>query len=273
MKNFIKMLLMSIVTVVTVNASDELNIIKFKKAQGMFKAGSALFMDARSEKLYKKGTILGALNVDTKKFSRMKKFLPQNKKAKIVTFCNGIKCKHSDELAEMLMKEGYTRVYVYKGGYPEWKEKKQPLMGLLKDGPAKPKGPYKPDPKKLTTINGAEIYMGQDETMIDQFWLAGELKKGKTPANIQFVDVRDAEQFKAGHMPGAINVSWDSKAEKIDATQFPKDKLVVFYCNTGMMSTDAKGSLSEADTKNVLIFDANINCDKKPCKITPNENL
>lgn len=273
MKNIIKMMLLAMVMLISANASEQLDIVDYKKAQGMYKASSAMFIDARGEKLFLKGTIPGSINIDPKKFSKMKKFLPNDKKAKIVTFCNGLKCKHSDELAELIMAEGYTRVMVYKGGYPEWKEKKQPLVGLLKEGEEKPKGPYQPDPKKLTTINGAEVYLGQDNTMIDQFWFAKVVQEGKIPANVQLVDVRAADQYKAGHIPGAINVSWDSKAEKIDATQFPKDKLVVFYCNTGMMSTDTIGSLSEADAKNALMFDANINCDKQPCVITPNENL
>ncbi len=253
-------------------ANEKLDIIPLKKAKGMYQAGSALFIDARGAKLYQKGTIAGSINIPVKKFSKMKKFLPNKKNAKIVTFCNGFKCEKSDELAVLLMEAGYTKVMIYKGGYPEWKEQKLPLMGLVKECSDKPKGPYKPKGEPVS-INGAKVYMGADKTMIDQFWFEGELKKGKIPANVQLVDVRKPEQFKGGHIPGAVNIPWDSKAEKIDASKFPKDKLVVFYCNTGMMSTDAKGSLNEADTKNVLIFDANVNCDKEPCVIKANENL
>lgn len=111
----------------------ELKIVSYEKAKGMFNARSALFIDARGGKLYKKGTILGSVNIPVKKFKRLKKkILPENKKAKIVTFCNGVKCEKSDELAVLLMKEGYTKVMVYKGGYPEWKEKKMPIASLIK---------------------------------------------------------------------------------------------------------------------------------------------
>ncbi|MEA3553965.1 MAG: rhodanese-like domain-containing protein [Campylobacterota bacterium] len=265
-------------------ASGDLNIISLKKAKGMFNAKSALFMDARGMKLYKKGTILGAVYVPQKKMNLDKvkgmskkiiQRLPADKKTKIVTFCNGVKCEESDFLAQKLMKLGYTKVYVYKGGVPEWKKEKLPLMAIVKECKSGPKGPYIPKKSSAITINGAKAYWGgdsKDAGMIDQFWLADMIKKNKVPANIQFIDVRKASDFKDGHLPGAINVPWDAKAEKIDHTKFAKDKLNIIYCNTGMMSTDARGSLSDDAAKNVLYFDANVNCEKGKCKVTANEN-
>ena len=40
------------------------------------------------------------------------------------------------------------------------------------------------------------------------------------------VDVRDNKSFSTGHVPGAINVS----GHDIDKYDFPKDKILVFYC-------------------------------------------
>lgn len=255
-------------------ASSDLTIIDYKKAKGIFNAGSGLFLDARGPKLYKKGTIMGSLNLPVKKFKKMKKFLPINKKAKIVTFCNGFKCEKSDELAVLLQKEGYTKVLVYKGGYPEWKEKKDPLMGLVKECKDSAKGPYKPKGKPVT-IAGAKVYLGgesPEDGMIDQFWFATKVLND-LPANVQLVDVRKAKQYKEGHIKGAINVVYDSDKDKIDHSKFPKNKLIVFYCNTGMMSTDARNSLPEEVAKNVLIFDANVKCEGNKCTVEANENL
>ena len=251
----------------------KLNIIDYKKAKGMNGAGSALFIDARGAKLYKKGTILGSMNLPVKKYNRLKKLLPA-KNTKIVTFCNGFKCEKSDELAVLLMNDGYTRVMVYKGGYPEWKEKKQPLMGIQKKCKPLRTGPYKPK-NPLRIINGAKIHLGGEKAsdgMVDQFWLASLLNKDKIPANIQLVDIRKSEQFKEGHLPNAINVVWDSKKEKIDYTKFPTNKLIVFYCNTGMQSTDARGSLSDEVAKNVLYLDANVKCTDSKCTVEANED-
>ena len=264
-------------------ASGDLNIISLKKAKGMFNAKSALFMDARGMKLYSKGTILGAAHVPAKllkldKRSGMSKKiiqrLPASKKAKIVTFCNGVKCEESDHLARKLMKLGYTKVYVYKGGYPEWKKEKLPLMAIVKECKGEKKGPYKPK-GKLVTINGAKVHLGgdsADDGMIDQFWLSPLVNKNKVPNGIQFVDVRKPSDFNDGHLANAINIPWDAKKEKLDYTKFPSDKLIVIYCNTGMMSTDARGSLSDDIARNVLYFDANVNCSNKKCTVKANEN-
>lgn len=251
-------------------ANSELTIIDYKKAKGIYAAGSGLFIDARGAKLYKKATIMGSINIPVKRFSRMKKFLPNKKNAKMVVYCNGFKCEKSDELAVLLMKEGYTNVLVYKGGYPEWKEKKQELMGMVKECKEN-KGPYKPNGEPVT-INGAKVYLGADDGMIDQFWFASKVTSD-LPTNILLVDVRKKKDFDEGHLPGAINVPWDSKAEKIDTSKFPKDKLVVIYCNTGMMSTDTVGSLDEDIAKGVLYFDANIACEGEKCTIEANEDL
>ncbi len=253
-------------------ASGDLNIITLKKAKGMFNAKSALFMDARGLKLYQRGTIMGAMHIPNKKFSKFKKWLPASKKAKIVSFCNGIKCEESDHLAKKLMDLGYTRVYVYKGGYPEWKKEKLPLMSLTKECKSAPKGPYKPK-NKAVTLNGAKVHLGGENAsdgMIDQFWFANAINKGKVPANIQLVDIRKVSDYKDGHLANAINVPWDSKKEKIDHTKFPAGKLIVFYCNTGMQSTDARGSLSDEVAKNVLYFDANVTCKGSKCTVEAN---
>ncbi|MEA2049391.1 MAG: rhodanese-like domain-containing protein [Campylobacterota bacterium] len=272
-KVFVSVVLLATVSI----ASGDLNIIPLKKAKGMFNAKSALFLDARGYKLYQKGTIMGAVHMPTKQFKRFSKFLPANKNVKIVSFCNGIKCEESDHLAHKLMDMGYTRVMVYKGGYPEWKEEKLPLMSLVKECKTEPKGPYVPNKDRAISINGANVYFGGEEIedgMIDQFWLAEQINSGKgIPANVQMIDVRKPSQFKEGHIQGAINVPWDAENEKVDHTKFPKDKLSVIYCNTGMQSTDARGSLDDDIAANVLYFDANIKCEGTKCTITANEDL
>ena len=148
-------------------------------------------------------------------------------------------------------------------------------MSLQKECKVEKKGTYQPKGKKVQ-ISGANIFLGgesPEDGMIDQFWFADLVNNGNIPSDIQIVDVRKAKDYKENHLPGAINVTWDSENEKIDSSKLPKDKLVVFYCNTGMMSTDARNSLSDKDASNVLIFDANFNCKEGKCSVTANENL
>ena len=245
------------------------NVISLKKADFLLRNGKALFLDARGQKLYLKGTIAGSMNLPVKKYEKLKKLLP-SKDVQLVTFCNGYKCEKSDELAQLLVDDGYKNVSIYKGGFPEWKKEGYTAMGLLKECSNKPID-YKPTKKGI--LNGVELYLGQDKGMIDQFWFAKLINENKVPNNIQLVDVRKAEQFKEGHLSGAINISFDSKTQKIDSSKFPKNKVVVFYCNTGMQSIDSFVSLSEKEQSNVLYLDANVACSNGKCTVTPNENL
>jgi len=121
-----------------------------------------------------------------------------------------------------------------------------------------------------THMNGATVYLGSDEGMIDQYWFA-TVVLDKLPDNVQLVDVRRAELFKEGHIKGAINVPFAD--DKIDTSRFPKDKLVVFYCDYGMMSIDAWTSLNDEEKKNVLYFDATVKCAGEKCTVKANEDI
>lgn len=256
----------------------KLNTIKYEKALNLYNKKGALFLDARGAKLYKKGTILGSLNLPVKAYGKLKQYLPGNKATAIVTFCNGFACEKSDELAVLLMKEGYTNVLVYKGGYPEWSDKKQPLMALKKECKDSVKGEYKPK-LSATEVDGVKIYLlaedgkPNEDGVIDQFWFAQQIKNGTVPKGIQIVDVRKPERYAASHIKGAINVPFID--EKMDTSKLPKKGVIVFYCNTGMKSTDARGVLDEELAERVFIFDATYKCDDnfKNCKIQPNEPL
>ena len=58
------------------------------------------------------------------------------------------------------------------------------------------------------------------------------MKRNKS--NIHFVDSREAELYNAGHIPGALNISFDhidKDGEKFLA--LPKEDLIVIYCDGG----------------------------------------
>jgi rhodanese-related sulfurtransferase len=273
MKKILSTVALAAMLIGSLSASDKLVKLSTEEAKKVYDSGKALFIDARGAKLYQKGTIMGAFNMPTKKFKANAGLLPADKKALIISFCNGVKCEKSDVLAGMLIKAGYTNVKVYPGGYPEWKEKKLPLMGLVRECKEAPKGEYKPTTQKVTVM-GATVYPGADAGMIDQFWFAPIVTKD-LPKGLQLVDVRKAEQFKEGHIKGAINIPFDSEKSTLDISKIPTDKLVVFYCNTGMMSTDAYTSLKKLGYKgtNVMYFDANVECKGSECTVVPNEVL
>ncbi|MEA3290591.1 MAG: rhodanese-like domain-containing protein [Campylobacterota bacterium] len=255
----------------------EFKNISFEEALKLQENNDALFLDARGIKLYKKGTVMGAMYMNAKQFDKLKKYLPADKATPLVSFCNGPKCHLSGKLAKKLKAEGYTNIVIYPGGGPEYAEKKK-AMGLKKECKAKAAGAYKPELPAIT-VNGVSIHLlpedgeANEDGIIDQFWFADKIKNGTVPKGVTIVDVRKPERYNASHIKGAINVPFDD--EKIDASKLPKDGIVVFYCNTGMKSMDARGVLSDEMAERVFVFDATYKCDdsNKNCTIVPNEPL
>jgi rhodanese-related sulfurtransferase len=45
------------------------------------------------------------------------------------------------------------------------------------------------------------------------------------------LDVRTAEEFVSGHVPGAVNIPYDQVASRL--AEVPKDRDVVLYCRSG----------------------------------------
>ena len=114
--------------------------------------------------------------------------------------------------------------------------------------------------------------------MIDGDWLNAFIQKGNVPAFIQIVDVTEADEFKIGHIKGAINIP----AEKLSAkellaklSELANGKTVVFNCTAGGRSIEAWSKINDAkmDVSEIFYFDANIDCKGNDCKIEVNESI
>ncbi len=71
-------------------------------------------------------------------------------------------------------------------------------------------------------------------------------------AKMLVVDTRDAGQFAKEHIPGAINIEWRQVLAKSD--QIPKNRMVLLYCNSGTLSSQAGFALRVAGWDNVKIL-------------------
>jgi len=58
------------------------------------------------------------------------------------------------------------------------------------------------------------------------------------------VDVRTAEEFNAGYIPGAININLQELQQKLN--RIPTDKPVIVYCRSGNRSAFAANILKQA---------------------------
>jgi len=67
-----------------------------------------------------------------------------------------------------------------------------------------------------------------------------ELKKlldGK--AELLIIDAQPRAIYEQGHIPGAISFPWREEVTITDIARFPKDKLIVFYCDSGPGESDS----------------------------------
>ncbi len=184
-----------------------------------------ILIDARPKlKKYDEGHIPGALSVPTTRFETMKGYLPTDKNALIVYYCEGVKCALSHKSAYKAEELGYTNVKVYAKGYPEWKA----LYGEGAQGlAAAPKAAVDPGKKKFKA--------GKAEGTMDQAVFEELLKND--PDAVLLVDVRDPHEFKKGAFKNSVNIPVD-ELEKRLATWKP-EKPVVYVCGTGARSGEA----------------------------------
>ena len=54
--------------------------------------------------------------------------------------------------------------------------------------------------------------------------------------SVTIIDVRTAEEYKAGHVEGAINIPYDEIENEVN---YDKDQTIAVYCRTGVRSSEA----------------------------------
>ena len=80
------------------------------------------FIDARDETDYSAGTILGARNYPFHKFDQIKDKISKLPKNEVyVCFCSST-CDVSIDMAYAMAHMGFTKMYIFHGGWDEWKK-------------------------------------------------------------------------------------------------------------------------------------------------------
>jgi rhodanese-related sulfurtransferase len=100
---------------------------------------------------------------------------------------------------------------------------------------------------------GYPIYAGPDyEKRIETRKLTPTQLDGlikKDSSDITVVDVRDPQEFNAGHIPGAINIPSEVFAAKSGVLD--KGKKIVVYCNSGGRSYNSYRKLMKLGYKHI----------------------
>lgn len=204
------------------------------------KADMVLVDSRPKRKKYDKGHIPTAISIPDMSFDKMVDQLPTDKEKLLVFYCGGYKCKLSHKSAAKAIALGYTNVKVFSAGYPAWKE-------VAKKGGA-------------TAVAPATVKAGAEEGSIDIAYFQKMISEN--PDSLMVVDVRDADEFAQGTIPGAVNISVDDLEEKI--ASLPTDKPVVFVCGTGARAGESFYMVQDIrpEMKNVFYVDGEITIKK-----------
>ena len=207
------------------------------------KKANAVIVDSRPKKRkYDKGHVPTAISIGDRKFDANVDLLPADKKAELIFYCGGLKCKLSPNSAAKAKKLGYTNVKVFQGGYPAWVA-------------AYGKGDTAAAAKKAASSSAA-IETGEEEGMITIASFEKVIKQA--PGSIHLIDVRDTEEFAAGTFKGAKNVTLDDLEGSVG--DLPSDKPIVFVCSTGARSGEAYDIVkAERDDLKVYFLNAEVN--------------
>ena len=93
--------------------------ISLEQAKNLFEQ-DILFVDARDEGYYDAGHIQGALKNAFLMELIFNIEKQQNKSDALVVYCGDPGCGDSEDLAYNLQDSGFTKIYVFKGGWLEW---------------------------------------------------------------------------------------------------------------------------------------------------------
>ena len=183
-----------------------------------------MLIDARPKRVFDKGAIPGAVNISDTEFDKHVDKLPADKAMPLIYYCGGLECVLSVKSAEKARKLGYSNVKTFVEGYPEWAklygEAATPVAASGAGGAAKATASIEAGKEKGTiTVASFERIMREN------------------PESLLLVDVRDAKEFKAGSIKGAINIPIGDLEKKIGS--LPKEKSIVFLCGTGARSGEA----------------------------------
>lgn len=73
------------------------------------------------------------------------------------------------------------------------------------------------------------------------------------------LDVRSAEEYAEGHIPGAINIPHDQLGSRLAEISSHKDKEIVMYCRSGRRVGIAAGVLQPAGFSKLRHLDGDMN--------------
>lgn len=194
------------------------DIVAFKDA---VEASGALLIDVREPGEYEEGHLAGAVNIPLRTLTENLDKIPTDRQ--VFIYCkSGHRAGMGLSSLGML---GYDNVTAFPPGYAGWTAAGEPVTTDVATAET-----YEvPDiPDELYDAVNAFL------TTIPEGWLsAGDVSKVKEAidAGSAMLDVRTADEYAVGHIPGAENVPLREIATRYD--EIPADAAVISYCKSG----------------------------------------
>jgi rhodanese-related sulfurtransferase len=211
---------------------------QFLKEAWFDKEMPVVLLDVREAAEAEKGFIQGAVTAAPAALAALK-LPPADKKPPIVVYDGGAG-EVAARVARELVAKGQSNVKVLEGGLEAWQKAGFAVaQGTLARAVA-----WAPKPRP-------------GEVPWDEFVTLAK----KTPADTLIVDVRNADEAKAGMIKGAKLVS----ADEIDKryAELPQDKRIVTHCSTGVRAEMAYNLLKDKGYAKVGWVNAPVAVDKK----------
>ena len=205
---------------------------QFLKEAWMDKDIPVVLLDVRAKKDAEKSFIKGAVAFPAKESAQLVKKLDIKKNAPIVIY-NQDGGKDASVVAAAVIKAGYKNVLILNGGFDAWQAAKYDVAS----GKLVAKAVYVPKPRP------GEINLGEFKKY------AAEL-----PPNVMIIDPRTAAEVNAGALKNAKAIPAEEIKDRL--AEIPKDKLIVFYCNTGAIAEVAYNTLKDLGYSNVKFLNA-----------------
>lgn len=207
-------------------------------------------IDIRQAADYEKGHIPGAINMPGGSLFTAENLAKLPKDKPIVLNCySGQTASQATAALRMMGYDAYNLLY----GIPSWGT----AEGITYPFKAEQSGNYKvsteaaqlegtydaPKPLGDTVEAAAQAYFAGGFKAIKAADLFANLNDGDDSNNPLILDVRKAEDYAAGHIPGAVSIAPKDLFTEAGLAKLPPNKQIVSYCYSGQTASQVTAAL------------------------------
>lgn len=97
--------------------------INYSQVKKLMTDPSVMILDARNEHEFAEGHLPNSRNIFALEFEQyIPELIGMNKDIRIIVYCGGGQCELSHELSNNLIGLGFKKIYIYLGGWDDWKK-------------------------------------------------------------------------------------------------------------------------------------------------------